>query len=315
MALLPHELSRWQHLRFIKKRTATEYSSECPECGDMGHVGSDAPDRFRMFDDGKPRGWCRACGFFAFADTKDGKLTDFELAEIRLERLALLATERERVKQMIQVLEEKAEWRGYHKFLLENNMRQLWRDAGINDNMQEYWELGYNPSLMYTWNGESKTSPALTIPYWKGEHVINLQSRLLEPVSPNDKYRFTSGLPAPLFDPEKEDSIPSGPVLLVEGAKKAMVTWLHLGGRYRIMGMPSKFLSQFQLEDLKECEPIVMALDPDATYDGTAERNAEALGRERVRLVRLPDKIDDLFVHHGATPDMVDSFIRVARSA
>ena len=154
----------------------------------------------------------------------------------------------------------------------------------------------------------------ITMNYWRGEHVVNMQSRLLEPSDPSDKYRFKSGLPAPVYDPEKDSSKPSGQILLVEGAKKAMVTYLNLGARYRVIGMPSKSLSHRQIEELKDCEPIIMALDPDAHQDGTVSRNVEKLGKERVLSAILPAKIDDLFVQYGATPDNVDSFLKVARS-
>ena len=317
MEFLSGPLGKWNNLPHLRKRTRDEYSSACPKCGETGHTGYGKPDRFRIFTSGKPRGWCRSCGFFEFADAGSGrKLNDFELAEMHAERVRLATIERKRVKKKIAVLEERAEWRGYHKAMLEmDNHRQLWRDAGINDAMQEYWELGYNPSLEYQWAGETKKSPALTIPYWKGNHVINVQSRLLQPAAPNDKYRFTSGLPAPLYDPEKEDSKPEGQVLLVEGAKKAMVTHLHLGARYRVIGMPSKSLSHLQLEGLSECEPIILAIDPDAHYDGTVGRNLKMIGEERVKIARLPDKIDDLFVQHGATPDQIDSFLKISRTA
>jgi len=317
MSVLPAELLKWNSLPNLTRRTQQEYSASCPKCGDSGHSGHDTPDRFRIFVGNRPRGWCRSCGFFEWADTNDsGRLTALELAEMQAERVRLAAVERQRVKEKIERLEEAAEWRGYHRCLIEvDSYRQLWRNAGISDQMQEYWELGYNPSLEYTWGDEIKSSPALTIPYFKGEHVINVQSRLLEPEDPSDKYRFTKGLPAPLYDPEKDESQPNGLVLLVEGAKKAMVSYLHLGARYRVIGMPSKALSRMQLDSLKDCEPIIIAIDPDAMFDGTIERNVNMLGKERVLVARLPDKIDDLFVRHGATPDQIDSFLKVSRTA
>jgi hypothetical protein len=215
------------------------------------------------------------------------------------------------VRQKIESLEQAAAWRGYHQAMIDKH-RQLWRDAGINDELQNYWELGYNPELTYRWGEELKTSPALTIPYWRESHVVNVQSRLLAPPTPSDKYRFTQGLPAPVYLPDK-DELPKRSTLVVEGAKKAMVSWLYLGTGYSIVGIPSKNITHRQIKALDDCEPVILALDPDANEDGTALRNAKLIGESRTRIASLPGKIDDLIVQFGAKPDDIGAFLDRAR--
>ena len=313
MESLPRSLDKWANLPHLTQRARDEWSAQCPQCGDNGHVGGDKPDRFRMFSEGSPRGWCRSCGFFEFADADDKRLTPQEIDAIKLERTRLANRERERVRTKIETLEENAEWRGYNRAMMEQQ-RQLWRDAGIDDPLQDYWELGYVENHPYTFAGEKKTSPALTIPYWRQSHVRNIQMRLLSPPTPSDKYRFQPGLPAPVYLPDK-DELPKEGTVVVEGAKKAMVTWLNLGHLYSVVGIPSKAISHKQVDALSDCDPVILALDPDANEDGTSLRNARLLGAERCLIATLPAKIDDLFVEYKATPFEIETFLKTARYA
>lgn len=315
---LPVSLNKWANLSHITKRGSNEWSSECPQCGDYGHVGGGKPDRFRMFIDGSPRGWCRGCGFFEFAETNGKKLTQQEVAIINTERTRMANEERVRLKEKIAQLERNAEWRGYHDHMDDEN-RQLWRDAGIDNPYQDWWELGYNPSLTYWHNDTPQTTPALTIPFFGNGngHVLNVQSRLLEPVDPDDRYRFTKGLPPPLFFPERDTIEHNKSILLVEGAKKAMVTYLFLGNKYWVIGLPNQYITDTQGREIRSLSNeniVVVCLDPNVS-NATLERNVHTLGNKAdVRIASVPGKIDDLFVKHGASAAAVDSFITQARS-
>lgn len=314
-ALLPTQaLEKWGNLHGLAQRTRHEWSASCPQCGDTGHIGSDLPDRFRIFTNGKVRGWCRSCNHFEFADKASGiRLTPEQKQEIQLERVRLANVERKRVKKKIEKLEAAALWRGYHDGMAEAQ-RELWRVAGINDVMQDYWELGFNPELKFRFNDEERTSPALTIPYFHDDKCVNVQSRLLNPALAHDKYRFTYGLPAPTYIPER-GQMPLNKTLVVEGAKKAMVSYLYLGQEYSVVGIPSKTLTQHQLESLKDSDPVILCLDPDANEDGTTLRNARKIGTDRTRIAVLPGKIDDLLVQFQASHKDILAFIDKARPA
>lgn len=306
MTILPSSLHVWSNLKFVKKKSANEWSAECPNCGDVGHVGNDWPDRFRMWDHPKPRGWCRGCGYFAFADGIGKRLSPAELAEIERNRKELAEKERKRVNKKITRIREEAWWRGYHD-RLDEMARQLWADSGIPAAEQDWWELGYNPE----YKTDDFTSPALTIPYFKQGEFINMQSRLLSPPVPSDKYRFLAGLPTHPFLPDK-DSLPHGSTILVEGAKKAMVIYLHLGHKVdSVVGLVSKHVPESHLALIGDCDPVYVMLDPDAHRE--AEELVKHIGN-RARLVAVPVKPDDYIVKYGASGEDVWGFIQHGRS-
>jgi len=301
--MLPPVLrSKWGHLRFIKKR-GNEWSAECPRCGDGNHIGPGHPDRFVMWDRPRARGWCRQCGFFEFAEDMPVETVAMKLERNRLERKfdkrhdEEIERNRERMKDY---------WRGYHDAM--NDMaREMWREAGIPDSQQDWWQLGYNPE----YKGKDFVSPALTIPFFHRKKFITMQSRLLKPPKPNDKYRFLRGLPATVFLPDK-DSMPSGSTVLVEGAKKAMVVWLHMGHKVdTVIGLPNKNVNQRAIDFLKDCDPVYIMLDPDAeqnAIDGAAE-----IGLDRARIVTVPVKPDDFIVKYRATGEDLWGFVNHAR--
>ena len=319
--ILPPELNKYSHLNHIKRRGAHEWSAECPWCGDIGHVGRDAPDRFRMFNDGRPRGWCRVCRRFEFADIDDGhKLTEAEIQEINRKRKRLIELERMRVKRKIEEIERAAYWRGYHDAMKDEH-RRMWEKEGIPANLQDWWELGYDESYHFYYDDEERTSPALTIPYFmpsddsSGKKIATIQYRLLSPPVPNDKYRFIKDLGSPLYltDPTEK---PRGRCLLVEGSKKAMVSFMHLGHKFDcVVASPSKYVNDRHAEVLDKCDVIYIALDPDANWSGASDRAAKILGRNRSLIATLPTKIDDMIVKYGASGDDVWRYVEKARSS
>jgi len=292
--MLPPLLNaKWGHLQHIRKRGHTEYSAACPVCGDTGHVGSDAPDRFRIFYDDTPLGWCRSCGHMEFLDSNDYQPTEAEIQGAKQKRASLAKQEQARLKAKIEELRSQAYWEGYNQAMGIQH-RLLWEKAGIPDVWQDYWRLGFTPE----YKGNGFTSPALTIPYFSaGRKASNVQYRLLNPPKKNDKYRFSYGLPQSLWlaDPDTE---PSGATLLCEGVKKAAVTYIELVAKaskqLSVVAVPSKMPNKKLLSQLVNCDPVYIVLDPDA-YQGVnpaANRLARMLGN-RARFVRLPDKADD----------------------
>jgi hypothetical protein len=206
--------------------------------------------------------------------------------------------------------------------------RAIWDRAGIPDQFQDWWELGFTPE----YRGRDFISPALTIPYFKPgreteKTIYNIQYRLIRPPSPGDKYRFSYGLKPGLWlaDP---DNKPSGACLVMEGMKKAAVTFIQVvaraGNKLSVVAVPNKTPGNELLAELSDCEPLFIALDPDAyqpvrTRNGQIQRPAvnrlvKAIGK-RARVVKLPVKADDLFtVHHGSAADFM-RFVQLARGA
>lgn len=318
---LPPELAaKWGHLPFIKYHGNGEFSAACPRCGDSGHIGSDPPDRFRMFspEPGKnARGWCRACSFFAWADEGEdySRPSPEAIAAAQAERERLAAEELERTKAKLRAIQASPFWREWHD-RMTTEQRRLWQQRGLCDYLIDYYALGYRTDYTLAWNGQQWTSPALTIPhYGDAWSLTNVQYRLQEPPPGAGKYRQTTGLPAAMFRTEPEQAL-TGAVLVVEGAIKSIVLYQHLGSApldfpLSIVGIPSKTPSASMLQELKDAEVVYIGLDPDA-YDGSAQRMGQKLGRDRVRYVHFPAKPDDLIVQYGLDGDALKKYLRAA---
>lgn len=328
---LPQELSRFAHLPDLQYRGNGEWSSACPVCGGAGQR-NDKSDRFRLFAadaKGNGRVWCRQCSFFEWADADSNQRPDpIQIQQARDLREALLQAENERLRSRLQELQEQAYWRGYHDGMKDSH-RALWRMAGIPDEFQDFWELGFVENKHIKFEDKDYYSPAMSIPYFEpGKVPINVQYRLTNPPEPGDKYRFSYGLKpgAWLADPTEK---PSGAALLMEGMKKAAVTFINTtasgNGRFSVVAVPSKTPGADMLDILADCDPVYICLDPDAyqptrTRDGkvlppAVNRLVELVGRERARLVQTPAKADDLFVQYGFDARMFNAYIQHATKA
>jgi hypothetical protein len=312
-------IERFGQLADLRFRGGNEWSSACPQCGG-GRGGRDPSDRFRVWErPGQSSNfWCRTCRYVGFAD--DNKEVAPPSPERRQEiddmRLRLAEQEKKRIAAKIAELETQSYWRGFHDAMNEIH-RQLWRDQGIPDSLQDYFQLGYTEDHTYGHEGQLFKSPAMTIPIFApGWKPINVQYRLMQPADGAGKYRFTAGLPAPLYltDPDSE---PRGPTLLVEGAKKGIVTYLQVGHNLCVVAVASKTPSEDVIARLKDCDPVYVALDPDAytkspKQKGTAAQRLGTILEGRARFVRLPEKPDDLFTRYGFT---AASFMRYVNQA
>jgi len=324
---LPPELAKaFGHLRYLRYKGSGEWSSECIECGESGHnPNSGMVDRFHIHaaspgkDDG--RGVCRKCGVVVFANSKRDKLpSPAKIAEVKEQQENREALEAAQLKTRLDEFMASKLWEFYHSEM-SNRERQLWEKAGIPHEYQDLWYLGYQahyPSTRFD-------SDALTIPYLDNTwQASNLQYRLLQPPQPNNKYRFTKGLKPGLFlaEPSREFK---GKCLLVEGAKKSMVTFIRFISEaghndWSIVALPSA-QSYGLLPQLEGFDAVWVMLDPDQ-YQG--QRNV--LGHEgqapiikfidklakvdipEIFVAKPPTKIDDGFVKYGAT---VNDFLSV----
>lgn len=339
MTTLPEPLSRWQDLRYIKEVSpGKEWHAECPVCGDSGHIGNDRPDRFHMHSPNSVidawHGACRKCGFFAIAEENDWEpsksyFTESEVRKMNLEIEARREYERiesERMRNKINWLRNQEFWKGFNEAMSEQQ-RQEWRGAGIPDPIQDRLQLGYVCDKKTYIDGKLVKLPALTIPYFDaGWEAINVQYRLLgDSCGTNeDRYRFTSGLRAPTYltDP---DQMPSGKVVVVEGAKKAIVVYIKIAlelGRsdYSVVAFPSKMPNDYQVSWLKDASIVYLGLDPDAhdamhnSEESYVHRAAQMIGMDKTRIVSWPDKPDDLVNGgHANAQDLVNIIAQARR--
>jgi hypothetical protein len=321
---LPADIvERFGHLPDHQAHSGGEHSSACPVCGG-GRGGRDLSDRFRFWErQGQSCNfWCRRCGFAGFTDdNKPGhKPTEAEILELAQVRQREAEREAKRLQTKIDELRQAAYWQGYHDAMTEPH-RALWRQAGIPDSFQDYWQLGFT-----NYRSPDFDSPALTIPYFSpGWKATTVQYRLTTPPAPNDKYRFAAGLRADLWHTDP-DTLPSGAILLCEGMKKAAVKFIHTTAaghsNLKVVSVPSKAPGAEMLEALQNADPLYICLDPDAymptkTKDGriippAVNRLAKML-KAPYRLVKLPCKADDFFTIHGGTAVDFGRFIAGAR--
>jgi hypothetical protein len=314
---LPQELQRFSNLPDLVYRGNDEWSSACVKCGGGGNR-HDKSDRFRLFAAGggtNARVWCRRCGYFEWADANEAAAPDpVRIKEAQEMRQKLAQQEAARLRARIEELRKAAYWQGYHDAMLDEQ-RGLWRREGISDSLQDYFRLGFVPERTFSNGAEQFVSPAMTIPVFdKGWQVVNVQYRIINPPNGVGKYRFTHGLPAPLYltDPESELN---GPTLVVEGAKKAIVTYAEIGHKISVVAVPSKYPAKELIAKLSDCDPVYVGLDPDAYTDGaSASRIGEMLG-DRARFVRFPGKPDDLIYKYGLRADSMMRYISQATKA
>ena len=218
----------------------------------------------------------------------------------------------EEAQKALQELQEAQAWLRYHEQLTDQ-ARQLWHVWGIPEYWQDYWKLGYDPDHT-VWTGQEEWhTPTMTIPIFENNtwEVLNIKHRLLQPFREGDKYRPESrGLPQSAWTSDPDQEL-SGRTMIVEGEKKAMVTYITIDDYYlQLIGIPGKNPSKKIMDKLNNCEPIYICLDPDANRE--SDKLAAELGKERSRIIRLPMKIDDAVLAGALDKDAIRRLMRMA---
>jgi hypothetical protein len=267
-------------------------------------------------DDPGPRGWCRKCFHFEFADNDGGiKMSPEEMAQLRREARERRLREEAVAKLRAKMLWHKRPWREWHADMPEF-ARQLWRNEGIDDWDQEDYQLGFRPDLV-RWDRDNEVEvkkAALTIPYLvhNKNHVRQIQYRLLKP-GPFGKYYFHKRIAAPLFL-STPFTLPQGRVLVVEGAKKCIVVKRLLGREFdRVVALPGSNFDDNHFDELLLAEHVTIMLDPDVPE--AAAKLARELNAAGVtaRWVALPAKPDDMVVKYGISAAGLMEYIKLAR--
>lgn len=309
---LPPVFARYAgRVSYVAQRGRYEFSSTCPNCGGMQRTGGEYPDRCRWFTDGKPRGWCRRCGGIFWPDEASGsKITPEEMEQWRREREATELRRKQAAERALEHLRAEKGWLEYVA-LMDARTRQQWRNWGVPDDWQAYWQLGYLPGkVYYDRSGEEQVSPAYTIPYFHTDfEFVTLQYRL-NAADPAQRYRFEKGLRTAYFQ-----TLPSEPIgeraLIVEGAKKAMVTHIYGGTGTSVLAVPSKADFGGVAAAVQHCEQVFILLDPDA--EARARLLAGQVG-QRARVGALPDKVDDfILADRGNAPRLLATALTWAR--
>ena len=312
-------------------RSNGEYRSHCPL------HGGDNSSAFAVYEDhGEQRWICftKDCGqgdLISFVEKWQG--LDFQGAcewlggdrEIDGEKIKQMKAERiqreikrteEEIKQKQKLLAElrSAEtWIRYHDSLEHNQkMQSLWAAQGIPIDYQNYWQLGYCDKFTMLTSAGKWQSSTLTIPVFHGKdwELQNIRHRILNPFKPNDKYRpERPGLGSPPFFAIPDVMYDNERIIVVEGEKKAMVTWLTFeDNRIQVIGIPGKTQWK-QIADKFDGQNVFIWLDPDA------DKEAAEFAREvKGRVVNSAIKIDDAIIAGLLNKTNMARMLRAARS-
>lgn len=187
----------------------------------------------------------------------------------------------------------------YHKGMKQYH-KDKWKEAGIDEGMQEFWTLGGRDDFEYWIGDTSYHSPTLTIPIFNTEReLMTIQHRLLNPNNLNDKYRpDRKGLHSHSFLAVPEMGYDGGIIWVMEGAKKAMVTWTRSDSDWQCIGLPSQESYKNMVEVLSSVgKRVVVIPDPNTERNqkslAKAYQLAKAIG---AKFLQLPQKVDDLIL-------------------
>jgi hypothetical protein len=289
-------------VHYIKRRTQNEYSASCPECGGVPHQDGSFPDRFRLWvvsKHGVPLGWCRHCGY-VWTPARECKPSREEIDAWRKEQEEFHKREMEKHARALELLQNERLWEKFYQNKC-NLSEQVFKSWGISESWVDYLQLGLNPEYYVSSEAGAYYSPAATIPVWYvGGIVQNIKMRVLNPRSDNDRYRnhYKTGEQY-LFVPMHDIPL-NGAGILVEGEKKAIVLEQNLDDiNTRVIGLQSKKPDPRLFENLLDLDPVYVWLDPDAFHktdksdESAVEYVTRLVGKERVRIVQSPVKVDD----------------------
>lgn len=239
------------------------------------------------------------------------------LEEARLEEIA--ATQRKEAR--LRELQETERHLVYCKQRAESQWAQeMWTQAGLDEGLQDFFYLGANEDFRYWEKKIEYHSPTLTIPYFD-EHMnpIFINHRLVNPINPKSKYRpDVSGIDVPDFLSIPTMGYDGDLVIVVEGAKKAMVTWSKAPTETQVIGVSTQGAYK-QLEEKlkgKVGKKVIVIPDPDKP----TEKNEKVLTQSRDlaravggKILRIPEKVDDFIVRAGISSDSFYKLLKQAR--
>jgi hypothetical protein len=307
---------------YVRERTrGKEWSSSCPKCGGVPHQNGQFPDRFRMWTKskiGKPFGWCRVCDY-KWTSERDYKPDPARIEAWRLERLEYEKQRKAEAETAIAHLTNTHKWDEYYSWLASDYIAaQYWISAGVPDAFWwNEWKLGYDPSHTFWYDtGEGwkeHTTATFTIPVRDpSKRIINIKHGLINPLPDGTKYRMEYKTNTePVFISNLEDKEFSH-LIMCEGEKKSAVVFLTIDSPdIQCIGLP-KSPSPDMLQAVKT-KHIIDILDPDVKPQDIERKREEYKGID-YRIIRLPEKIDDMIINSGITKENMRDMLRQART-
>lgn len=241
----------------------------------------------------------RACEWITGGEIEDTEAmresAAVRLEQARLERIAAQEREDARRKEL-QVAERHLY---YHKMRTQYH-KDVWTAAGIDEGMQDFWTLGGTEDFTYKVGEKLYHTPTITIPIFSEKNeLLTIQHKLLNPINPKDKYRpDVSGLHSHPFLAIPTMGFDGDLIWVMEGAKKAMVTWTRADNYWQCIGV----MSQVEYKNLEEKlskvgRRVIVIPDPNSERNPNAFRLAKEFAHNiGGRILRVNDKIDDLIL-------------------
>lgn len=206
----------------------------------------------------------------------------------------------------------------YHNTMTQYH-KDEWTKAGIDEGMQSFWTLGGCSDFKYTHDENEYHTPTLTIPIFnEANELMTIQHRLLNPVDPRDKYRpERAGLRSHPFLAVPPMGFDGGIIWVMEGAKKAMVTWTRADTDWQCIGLSSQEIYKGMVETLRPVgKRVIVVPDPNSERNPNAFKKAHYLAHEiGAKIVRIKDKMDDLILSADLKQDDLFALWKYARRA
>lgn len=237
-------------------------------------------------------------------------------AEIRLAKAKQDAVEAEqKYKARLTEFRQAERHLKYHENLKNRQwMRDQWTKWGIDEGMQDFWYLGGLDDFIV--DGTHHT-PTLTIPILSEENeLLNIQHRLINPKEPKSKYRYDYlGLNADPFLSVPAMGFDGDYVLVMEGSKKAMVTWTISESGWQTIGVASQTLFKALIEKLKPVgSRLVVIPDPNTKSNPKAWKHAYDLAHGvGGYFMPVPLQMDDYILSAELKKDDLFKMIKQAR--
>jgi hypothetical protein len=296
----------------------------------------DNPTAFSIFDsDGKQRWKCftGSCGTgdiidfvmkMKKCDWKDAvkylggdvHLTAEESAHLAAERAERATREMEiqiqKYQQVLSELKQESAHLHYYENMVNTEHRELWRNRGIPDVYQDIWQLGYCSDFVFNTSQGKCHTPTLTIPiYGQGEELLNVRHRLLNPSTPNDKYRpDRPGLDAQPFIADPGKGYDLDRVLVIEGEIKSMCTYITADDPdLQVLGIPGKSFFP-KIADRLQKHTVFICLDP-----GAEKEMRDGAKMVNGRIITYPMKIDDAINSGALDKKGIQRLMKVAERA
>jgi len=157
----------------------------------------------------------------------------------------------------------------------------------------------------------------LTIPIFdQNSELLTIQHRLLNPKNPHDKYRpEKTGLHAHPFLAMPILGYDGDIILVMEGAKKSMVTWSKMQGAAQSIGVPSQEGYKALIETLRPVGARVVVIpDPNSESNKNSLAKAWHLAKEvGGKFMQVPMQVDDYINISGMGSNTFYGMVKQAR--